>query len=300
MTKNKDTITSVVTFEPSTIETVDIAMFEWLNEQMDLHTTTNRGFKKVPVIWVSAERAYQSKKNKEMRDKEGALILPLISLERSGFAKDPTNKGVAWANIPPEGDVKGGSFEITKVINQGKTANFANADSKKQTGQINFPRKNEKIVYETITIPFPVSINANYVIKLRTEYQQQMNTLLQPFMTRTGNINYFKISNDGHIYEAFIDSDFTSDSNVEDMGEDARMYESQISIRVLAYLVGEGANQEKPTVVRRENAVEIKIPRERTMLDESEFALLNCPPGHRQASSDTAESIGTERKKSTS
>jgi len=274
MGNSKKKTTSVVTYEPSTIETVDMAMFEWLNEEMDLHTTTNRGFKKVPVIWVSAERAYQSKRSKEMRDKEGALILPLISLERSGFAKDPTSKGVAWANVPPQGDVKGGSFQITRQIKQDKTANFANADSKKQSGQINFPRKNKKIVWETITIPFPVSINASYVIKLRTEYQQQMNTLLQPFMTRTGNINYFKVHKDGHVYEAFIDSDFASDSNVEDMGEDARMYESQISIRVLAYLVGEGANQEKPSVVHRENAVEVKIPRERTMLDESDFDLL--------------------------
>lgn len=272
MTKKKQE--SVVTYEPSTIETVDMAMFEWLNEEMDLHTTTNRGFKKVPVIWVSAERAYQSKRSKEMRDKEGALILPLISLERSSFAKDPAIKGVAWANVPPQGDVKGGSFQITRQIKQDKTANFANADSKKQTGQINFPRKNKKIVWETITVPFPVSINVNYAIKLRTEYQQQMNTLLQPFMTRTGNINYFKIHKDGHVYEAFIDSEFASDSNVEDMGEDARMYESQISIRVLAYLVGEGANQEKPSVVHRENAVEVKIPRERTMLDESDFDLL--------------------------
>ena len=56
MTKKKEE--SVIVFEPSTIETVDMAMFEWLNEEMDLHTTTNRGFKKVPVIWVFAERAY--------------------------------------------------------------------------------------------------------------------------------------------------------------------------------------------------------------------------------------------------
>ena len=265
---------NVTTFEPSTIETVDMAMYEWLNEEMNLHTTSNRGYNKVPVIWVSAERAYQSKRSKEMRDKEGALILPLLSLERSGFEKDPANKGVAWANIPPNPDVKGGAFMITKQIKQDKTANFANADSKKKTGQINFPRKNKKIVYETISVPFPVSINANYVVKIRTEYQQQMNDLMQPFMTRTGNIDYFKIKKDGHVYEAFIDGSFSSNSNVEDMGEDERMYEAEIDIRVLAYLVGEGSNQEKPFVVRRENAVEIKIPRERTMLGEDDFDLL--------------------------
>ena len=58
------------------------------------------------------------------------------------------------------------------------------------------------------------------------------------------------------------------------MGEDERMYEAEINIRVLAYLVGEGSNQDKPSVVRRENAVEIKIPRERTMLGEDDFDLL--------------------------
>tara|TARA_R100000808_G_C2155445_1_gene167968 strand:- start:19194 stop:20015 length:822 start_codon:yes stop_codon:yes gene_type:complete len=273
MAEEKDN-NNVVALEPSTIETVDLAMFEWLNENMDLHTTSNRGYNKVPVIWVSAERAFQSKRSRDMRDKEGALILPLISLERNGFQKDPAIKGVAWANVPPNPDVKGGAFTITREIKQNKTANFANADAKKQTGQINFPRKNKKIVYETISIPFPVSINVNYAIKIRTEYQQQMNDLLQPFMTRTGNIDYFKIKKDGHVYEAFIDGDFTSESNVEDMGEDERMYEAEVGVRVLAYLVGEGSNQEKPFVVRRENAVEIKIPRERAMLGEDDFDLL--------------------------
>jgi hypothetical protein len=272
MTDEKNS--SVITFEPSTIETVDMAMFEWLNSELDLQTHTNRGYKKVPVIWVSAERAYQAKRSKEMRDKEGALILPLISLERSGFEKDSTRKGVAWANIPPNSDVKGGAFEITRQINQDKSSNFANADSLKHTGQLNFPRKNKKIVYETLTIPFPISINANYLIKVRTEYQQQMNDLLQPFMTKTGNINYFRIENEGHKYEAFIEPDFSSTSNVEDMGEEERMYECEIGVRVLAYLVGEGSNQEKPFVVKRQNAVEVKMPRERTMLGEDDFDLL--------------------------
>ena len=209
-----------------------------------------------------------------MRDKEGALILPLLSIERDGFEKDPSNKGVAWANVPPNPDVEGGAFMVTRQIKQDKTANFANAGAKKQTGQINFPRKNKKIVYETISIPFPVSIVANYVVKIRTEYQQQMNDLLQPFMTRTGNIDYFRVKKDGHTFEAFIDGSFSSNSNVEDMGEEERMYESEISIRVLAYLVGSGPNQEKPFVVRRQNAVEVKIPRERTMLGEDDFDLL--------------------------
>jgi len=266
---------NVIALEPSTIETVDVSVFEWVNEEMDLHTTTNRGFKKVPVIWVSAERAFQSKRSKEMRDKEGALILPLISVERLSFSKETSSKNrPIGGNLFPVDDERGASFTITRQINQDKTSNFANADTKRTTGQINFPRENKKIVYETISIPLPVYINIEYVIKLRAEYQQQMNDLVQPFLTKTGNINYFLLHKDGHKYEAFIDGSASSTSNVEQMGEDERMYETEIKLRVMAHLVGQGPNQTQPSVVRRQNTVEVKIPRERTILTDDDLDFL--------------------------
>ena len=101
-----------------------------------------------------------------------------------------------------------------------------------------------------------------------------MNDLVQPFITKTGNINHFLLNKDGHKYEGFIDGSFSSNSNVEEMGEDERMYETEINIRVLGHLVGEGPNQDKPKVVRRENAVEVKIPRERTILTDDDLDLL--------------------------
>ena len=65
---------------PSTFETIDEAMFQWLDERVNIHCETNKGFKKTQIIWVSAERAYQIKNKKEIRDSSGALILPLITL----------------------------------------------------------------------------------------------------------------------------------------------------------------------------------------------------------------------------
>ena len=44
-----------------------------------------------------------------------------------------------------------------------------------------------------------------------------------------------------------------------------RNYETSISIEVLGYLVGEGENQEKPKIVKRESPVEFKFSRERTI-----------------------------------
>ena len=38
-----------VEFMPSTIETVDVALFNWLNEELNIFCTTNEGWKKYPL-----------------------------------------------------------------------------------------------------------------------------------------------------------------------------------------------------------------------------------------------------------
>ena len=55
-------------FSPSTLETVDYAMYDFINDKLSLRTTTNKGVQKVPVVWASAERSFQVKNNKEYRD----------------------------------------------------------------------------------------------------------------------------------------------------------------------------------------------------------------------------------------
>ena len=52
--------TKEITFMPSTIETIDTGMYEWLDEVLSLSTTTNDGFKKVPVLWLGTERAFSN------------------------------------------------------------------------------------------------------------------------------------------------------------------------------------------------------------------------------------------------
>ena len=53
---------------PSTLETIDTAIFRHLRENFNLQTQTNEGFKKVPLLWLSAERSHQVKNNPEIRD----------------------------------------------------------------------------------------------------------------------------------------------------------------------------------------------------------------------------------------
>jgi len=250
---------------PSTLESIDTSLFKHI-DGLDLRTTTNKGRKKVPIIWTSAERTYQIKNNKDIRDGTGTLILPLITIERTSVVKDANRKGVFWGNI--DRNKRGASISITRRINQDKTSNFANADSLRQEKQLNFPRDNKKVVYQTISIPMPVYVEAMYTITLRTEYQQQMNELVTPFATKTGAINYFAVRNDGHLYEGFIQGNFALSNNLAVMGEEERKYETKIDIKILGYLLGEDENQETPKMVITENPVEVKIPREQIIFGD--------------------------------
>ena len=276
-----------IAFSPSTLETIDKAMLTFIDEELNLSVTTITGFKKVPVLWVTAERAYQIKHNKDLRDGEEGLILPLITVNRSNVTKEPNFRGSVYANIYPEPDAAGGTITIARVINQKKTAEFENAMTKrtygtqntvaargKNTNQRQHQTNAGKTVYETITIPLPVWVKVGYDIAIRTEYQQQLNQLINPFFTVAGNSRMPKrIENEGHFYEVFIDGSFSNTANKANLGMVQRNYQTSISIEVLGYLVGEGENQEKPRIVRRENAVEFKMGRERTVLGDIPYSI---------------------------
>jgi len=269
-----------IPFRSSKIETVDYAIADWL-KKINIHVISNAGWKPVPVLWVAAERSFSVKNNKDLRDSGGSVKLPLLTIERTSMTKDLSRKGTLWANVPPVKDYKGGSITIAKNIQQKKSAAFASAKTKDVFGQKTFPYRNNKIVYETITIPIPVYVDVTYKITARSEYQQQMNQIMQPFIVKTGGINSFYIEREGHRFESFMQDDFSLESNVSEIGEDERYYQTTFDIKVLAYLIGSEENQDTPKTVVRENVVEVKIGRERVVLaDEIDhFSSKNRKPG---------------------
>jgi hypothetical protein len=251
----------------STIEDIDYAMTSWVKKDLELFATTNEGRKRVDVLWQVPERAYQVKNDKDLRDDSGALKLPLISIQRANITKDPSRKGAYQAQKFSDAyNGRTGRITIAKRIVQDKTRNFAVANgTRTSTGaklQHNFPRINKKIVIQSLSIPIPVYVNVDYKINIKTEYQQQMNELLSPFITRTGQINSFVMRRNGHLYEAFIEQNFAANDNVATLNEDIRMFESTINVRVLGYLIGEGDNDDRRIVRIDENIVEVTYPRE--------------------------------------
>ena len=253
----------------STIETIDYAIVSWLKDDLRLTAITNEGRMEVPVLWQAPERAYQIKHEKALRDDSGALKLPLVSIERTGVTKDPARKGAYQAHTySKDKDGRTGRMVVAKRIVEDKTRNFAvvgnirAGDYVSGSTQRYFPRTNKKIVVQSLSIPIPVYVNVEYKISIKTEYQTQMNSMLEPFMARTGQINSFVMRRNGHMYEAFIDQGFTHNNNVANMDEDIRLFTSEVSIRVLGYLIGEGENDDRQIVRIDENVVEISFPQE--------------------------------------
>jgi hypothetical protein len=298
--ENANDIISEKAIQPSAIETIDFALYNFLTEELKINASTNDGWKKVPVIWASAERAYQAKNNKELRDADGTLIFPLITVERTSIVKDLSKKGSHFGGTPIDIHPRHGSrITVARKIVQDKTRDFAVADSRRKLGQLethggvvgggqdNFPdrknynngeltglhdsrtrRRNKKIVYETITMPAPVYVSVSYTVILRGSYQQQLNDMIAPFITLGGHINSFNIRQDGHKYETFVNSNFESSNNVSSLESEERIYQTTVQFEVLGYLIGEGKNSERPKVVKKQNAVEVKIPRERVILGD--------------------------------
>lgn len=251
----------------SSLENIDGAVLDFLKNDLDLSVLTNEGVKKVPVIWVSPERAFQIKNSKELRDESGTLKIPIISIERTGMSKDPNRKGSFQANLySNRNNGRIGRFVIAKRIVQDKTRDNAvitntrtNTDGERKKY---FPNNNSRIVVETLSIPIPVYVTMEYKITIRSEYQQHANDLSTPFITRTGQINSLVLKRNGHRYEAFIDQSISTTNNTSNMGEDERTFITQITINVLGYLIGDGPNSKEPIVERKQNIVEVTFPRE--------------------------------------
>ena len=281
-------------FQPSTIETIDIAMYNFITG-LNLHSSTNKGFVPTPIIWVGAERTFQVKNDLSLRDSEGLLKVPLITIERKEMSRDPA-KSPLPANIPDYGF--GGYIPVRRKIVQSKTSNFKNAQNIKKHGGNDdvgftdaflksgrdFPAKvnpmfdtrptnlKEKVVYETVYIPVPVYINIKYEVHIRTEYMQQMNQLLTPFISansRLGrNSKYITLGHNNHFFEGFIDNSFSNENNAAKLDEEERIFNTTINIDVLGYLIGGSDNENSNLAKKYENIVDVKVSRERVALSD--------------------------------
>lgn len=254
----------------STFETIDMALYTWVNESLDIYATTNDGIKKVPVVWFSRERAFQIKEEKDNRDNNGFLDFPQIQLQRSNVSLADTNKRPIPGVFRAAFDYKDGQLGIWKRVQQDKTKNFANARSQRLYGQPNFRAENSEIVNEYVFIPYPSYYEVKYDITLKALYLQQLNEMMAPIQRTNpvNNSNVQTIKYGGFKYELFTPTDAGFTSNSPDIGEAEKIYESKFSVTVLGFTTTNELNQKTPNIVFREGPAKIRIQRERIIVGD--------------------------------
>lgn len=254
----------------STFETIDMALYTWLNETLDIHATTNEGIKKVPVSWFSRERAFQIKNDKDARDDNGFLDFPRIQLQRTTMALTAKGESPIPGIFTRGIDYKNEQFGFWKRVKQDKTKNFANARSQRIHNQPNFKFNNNEIVYEWVFVPYPSYYDITYEVQMKAIYMQQLNEIIAPLqrIIVPYNAGVFMLKYNGFKYEAFVDKAMNITTNSPDIAEAEKIYEAKFTIKVLGFTTTSDINQKTPNVVYRETPAKVRIQRERVIFGD--------------------------------
>lgn len=259
---------------PVGIEDVDLGIFNLFDKEIKFAISGKNSseLKKVPIIFAGGEKWAFLKKNRPMRDKNGALILPLITISRQNITQSP-NDDITGRGI----NQRSGEIVIRRKLDKSDRGyqNLINRIYLKHQSGLAVPstegdenqlttaraigdlsddgiiedggfllgnRKNN--IYETIVIPTPQFFTANYEITIWTQFITHMNqileTLMSSFLPQTQG---WKLeSTKGYWFIATVTDDvFNAETNFEDMSNAERLIKYKINIRVPAYLLASTA-----------------------------------------------------------
>ena len=252
---------------PCTIEDVDRALFNLFNGEIPLFHEFENNMKRVPVIFATGERFAVLRRKKPLRDKAGALILPLVSIMRTDIlqsaAMGPGQGGPAvikkklnkddpkyqrllnkralkfqdGADHPSHmSDEKG---EGTK---DGKLATSRldhNPDEDTRSG-MHIKAKLGANIFEIIEMPPVKFFTATYEVTFWAQYTQEMNSMISALMSTYHNNHQrqFRIESDkGYWFVATVDESISPGTNYDDFTDEERLVKYSFNITVPGYLI---------------------------------------------------------------
>ena len=250
------------------LEDIDKAFFDLFDQQLNFNIENKSKTLTVPVVFATGERFAIVKRRKPIRDAAGALILPVISIRRTGIDQAPATERLADVGdlvIKRRLSEKDPEYQnlVNKpsLKNQDNVANLShnlnNADPKStEPGTVNSrrPRTQETVnvqtgkllapnlgdnVFEILTIPFPHFISVSYEVTFWTQYMSHMNQLIEKFVSSyTGNRNQFRIETDkGYWFVAYPANNVTNADNFDDFSQEERIVRYTFNMTVPAYIV---------------------------------------------------------------
>lgn len=268
-------VTENFDFPPINIEEIDRAIFNFFDKEINFGVTYGGKSSKVPVVFAAGERFALTRRKSPIRDKNNALILPIISIMRTGMDISPSqnNKGTAisfyyaepyyikrrladqdrdYQNIinkmglKNQDNVSARGHFIDNSISPGKTASPNTIASRRNKGGLAFIDRlpkgiQEKVndnIFEIVEIPYPDFISMTYNVTFWTQYVTQANQIIETLMSK---FTPYKetIVETANGYEVFVSlgDSINSDVNFDNYTDDERVIKHSIDITVSGYLL---------------------------------------------------------------
>jgi len=261
---------------PSGIEDIDRAIFDLFDKTLPLQVKIDDQSTKVPVVFSTGERFALTRRNSPIRDRNNAIILPVIAIYRKSIDLSPGQGGygtpIAFRDQPlyvVKKRLSPKDRNYQNIINRGGIKSQKNVSSRKNfdkkdifPGNVAKPgtlttRRNGKNlsllsdsqvatldnsltdnIFEIITAPYPTFMMISYEVVFWTQYVQNMNQMIEIMLTRfSGQDTGFQmITRSGMEYVAFIKSPLSTSDNFSDFSKDERIIKYNFTIDVPGYL----------------------------------------------------------------
>jgi len=256
------------------IEDIDRSIFKLFNETLSFEVTHKGTTQKVPVIFASGERFALTRRKNPIRDKNNALILPIISIMRKDidFSPSQANKGTAIAFREQESYIvryrlneKDRRFQ--NIINKQSANNQKNVSSTKnfeittspsklakpgtvstRRGSANIKHGNSQIslgenlsknIFEVFEIPYPEFVAVTYDVVFWTQYMQQSNQMIETLLLSFGGQGEEipLVTDGGYELVAFFASPFSNNSNLDEFTENERIIKHSFAVTIPGYII---------------------------------------------------------------
>lgn len=223
------------------VEDLDFAVFNLFEKQIPLYYDLHGEIKKVPVIFATGERFALLRRKQPITDRNGALILPLISITRSSIENVPS-KGIANNQMFPNIIKKQISQKDLAYRQQKNIENLKNVKGEDLNldPDLSLKPRIERNIIETIEMPPIKYFGANYEISIWSSYTQQMNKMLETIMSAyTLNPGQqFRIESEkGYKFSAFVDGSISQDTNYSDFTDAERYIKYNMTINATGYII---------------------------------------------------------------
>lgn len=254
-------------YQNVTIESVDTAINDWLDLTVDAHVPDPNGQrKKVPVLFASGERWIAGRTRLAIRDKNGVIILPVISLRRTGIDFDRNMSAISPAAID--------RLQFGRKLDERKTSVVQSTAGSRPPGRT---RSKDASVFEVFTVPAPITSVISYELTIHTQHIQQMNAVIEkllrqldvqksfvaPFQNgkivpQTGVPFELRKPIDRGYVVGFLDSTASDGGNFEEFTDQERIvkYTTQITVPAVFNLDLEGS---RPAVQVERTSFELRL-----------------------------------------